>query len=57
MWKAVVALNLALWLVLSRAESRGHRRQKSYLQGVVQSLCEVAVQVPGAFHWQTGELC
>lgn len=53
----MVALNLALQLVLSRAENRGHRRQKSYLQGVVQSLCEVAVQVPGAFHWQTGELC
>lgn len=58
-WKNwVVALSsLALQLVPCRTEGQAQRKQNSYLHGIVKALCKVAVEVPGAFHWQTGKLC
>ena len=58
-WKNwVVALtSLALQLVPYRTEGQAQRKQNSYLHGVVKALRKVAVEVPGAFHWQTGKLC
>lgn len=39
------------------ADYKGGSRPNSYLHGIVESLCKVAVEVPGAFHWQTEKLC
>lgn len=38
-------------------ENGGHKGQNRYLQGIVEPLGEVAVEVPCALHWQTGKLC
>lgn len=54
----MVALSsLALRLVPCRTEGQAHRKQSSYLHGEVKALREVAVEVPGALHWQTEKLC
>lgn len=48
---------LGFAVVPCRTEGQAHRRQNSYLHGIVEALCKVAVEVPGAFHWQTGKVC
>lgn len=59
MWRNwVVALSsLALRLVPCRTEGQAHRKQSSYLHGEVKAFREVAVEVPGALHWQTEKFC